>query len=299
MNKGIYFASFTAMLWGFLAIALKVSLSNLSPVDVTWFRFTLAFIALFIYYSLFDRRKITILAKPPPMALLAGACLGMNYFGFISGINYTTPAISQIFMQSGPVMLAISGFVIFKERASTRQLIGLGLVLCGLLVFYREQILVLADDISKYNKGVFWVFIGAVSWTCYAIFQKPLVQKHDPMQLNLIIFGLPSLAFAPFVNFSYFPQISTNEWLLLIFLGLNTLAAYGSLAFALKYLDANKISVIITCNPILTMGTMAVLGAIGVSWIELEKFSLLTIVGACIVIFGAIFTVIRKRKRKA
>ena len=43
-SKGILYAIITAVLWGMLAIALKVSLSELTPADITWFRFFLAFI---------------------------------------------------------------------------------------------------------------------------------------------------------------------------------------------------------------------------------------------------------------
>ena len=52
MNKGIYYASFTAFLWGFLAIALKVALKELSPVTVTWVRFIVAFVSLFCFMQL-------------------------------------------------------------------------------------------------------------------------------------------------------------------------------------------------------------------------------------------------------
>lgn len=296
MNKGILFASFTALLWGILAIALKVSVYNLSPIDVTWFRFTLAFITLSAFYLLFDKSKLGILKAPPFLSILAAISLGLNYLGFISGIKYTTPAIAQIFMQSGPVLFAVTGFIIFKEKASVRQIFGLITVLLGLLVFYHEQILVLADDIKQYNKGIAWVFFGAVSWVFYATLQKPVVQRYNPMQLNLILFGIPALGYFPFVNLSLFPQQNFAEWLLLIFLGLNTLAAYGFLAYALKYLEANKISVIITCNPIITFITMAILGYLKVSWIQPEKFSFLTILGATVVIAGVILAVIKRKK---
>ena len=296
MNKGIYFASFTALLWGFLAIALKVSLYDLPPLSVTWFRFAIAFVSLFLFYLLFDRPKLRIIANPPLLALVAATCLGLNYIGFITGIHLTTPSIGQVFIQTGPVLLAISGIVIFKEKLSIRQAFGFLIVVAGLLIFYREKIIILAGGMQSYKTGVMWVLFGALSWVTYAIFQKKAVLRHNPLQLNLVLFGLPALFLFPFVEFNLVPSLDLSDWLMLVFLGLNTLGAYGSLAYALKHLEANKISVIITLNPIITFVVMAILSKKQVSWIEPELFSVITVVGAVMVLSGAVLTVVRKKR---
>lgn len=213
-------------------------------------------------------------------------------------MHLTSPSISQVFIQTGPVILAIAGFVIFKEKVSVRQGFGLLVVLLGMLVFYREQIVVLAHGLGEYKKGVLWVLFGAFSWSIYAISQKKAVVTHHPMQLNLVIFGLPAILMIPFVKFSMFANLNLTDWLILLFLGLNTLAAYGSLAFALKYLEANKISVIITLNPLITFTVMAWLSKKQVSWIEAENYTLLTIFGALTVITGVILTVWKRPTHK-
>lgn len=296
MNKGIYFAAFTALLWGFLAIALKVSLNDLPPVTVTWFRFIIAFVLLFIYYLFINKRKINIIAKPPLFAIIAGICLGLNYIGFITGIHYTTPGIGQVFIQTGPVMLAITGFVFFKEKVTLRQGFGLLILILGMFVFYREKIIVLSGGLEKYKTGVLWTLFGAFCWLFYAIFQKKAVVNHNPMQLNLILFLIPSIYLLPWVKFNQLAALTTGDWFILLFLGLNTLGAYGSLAYALKYLEANKISVIIILNPLITFVVLAFLKWRNVSWIKHEEFSFLTITGALIVLTGAILTVFQKQR---
>lgn len=298
MNKGIFYASFTALLWGFLAIVLKVSLNELPPVTVAWFRFSIAFVLLTIYYSTFNKNQLGILIKPPPLALIAGLCLGLNYIGFITGVHYTSPSISQIFIQAGPVMLAVSGFLIFKERASVRQVFGLLIVFFGMIIFYQDQLAHFSESISKYRKGVAWILFGAMAWTCYGIFQKKAVKKYDPMQLNLILFGLPALFLMPFVDFKQMTGIHIGDWLLLIFLGLNTLGAYGSLSYALKYLDANKVSVILTLNPLITFAIMAIISNQNVGWLAHEKFTLITLLGAFLVLSGAVLTVTKNQKSR-
>ncbi|MBN1598415.1 MAG: DMT family transporter [Bacteroidales bacterium] len=294
-RKGILFAALTALMWGFLAIVLKVTLTNLNPVEVTWFRFTSAFLILFLYLLLTDKASLKILINPPLLLILASCFLGLNYLGFISGIDHTTPAIAQIFIQTGPVLLAMSGFIFFKEKASHRQIVGLFLVFLGLIVFYRNQILAFTSDIAKYQNGVLLTLFGAVMWAGFAVLQKKLVANHHPMHLNLVLFGLPALGYTPFVNFKVLPDLSNLEWGLLLFLGLNTLLAYGSLAYAFKFLEANKVSVIITLNPILTFIAMAILGVFEVTWIMHENFTVISVFGALFVIAGAVLTILKSR----
>ncbi len=298
MNKGIYFAVFTALLWGFLAIALKVALELAPPVTISWFRFSIAWAILMVYYIFFKRTELSIYSKLPYQAIIAGIALGANYLGFIAGIHNTTPSVGQVFIQTGPVLFAISGFIFFKERVSIRQTIGLGLVLTGMLVFYNEQILHIAGGMSGYKKGVLFTLAGAFSWSVYAVFQKIAVRKYDPMQLNLIIFGIPSLCFIPMVDFAAFKGFTVFNWLLLIFLGLNTLLAYGALSYAIKYLEANKVSAIVTLNPLITFTVMAWLSKMEVSWIKPETYTLLTLIGAVTGLIGVILTVSKAKKYK-
>jgi LPXTG-motif cell wall-anchored protein len=82
----------------------------------------------------------------------------------------------------------------------------------------------------------------------------------------------------------------------MIFLGVNTFIAYTCLANALKYTEANKVSMIIILNPMITFATMGILTYLDVSWIAGEKFTILSIVGALLVLSGALL-VARKNKK--
>jgi drug/metabolite transporter (DMT)-like permease len=140
------------------------------------------------------------------------------------------------------------------------------------------------------------VLIAAVAWAVYSVLLKILVLKHPPMQLNLVIFGLPVALYLPFVHFGHFIGIGFSGWMILLFLGLNTLFAYGLLALAIQYIEANKISVILVLNPLLTFAIMALLGTLGVTWIKAEHYTLLTITGALVVLGGAILTILKKTR---
>jgi len=296
-SKGLIYAAFTALLWGVLAIALKFSVGVLNPVTVVWFRFSFSFLVLLLWMLLFDRKDIRLLARPPITALIAAFFLGINYLGFISGVKYTSPSNAQVFIQLGSVGFALAGIFIYKEKVGWKNVVGFILVGLGIALFYYEQLAALKGINGEYTKGILLVSGGGIAWAVFASIQKGLVAKLGPNQLNLVIYGFCSLMFLPFIDINSMLQQSLTEWLVLIFLGLNTVLAYGFLAIAIKYAEANKVSVIIALNPILTFVGMFVLASIEVSWIEPEHFTSLSILGAFIVLFGAIITILARTKK--
>lgn len=296
-TKGIIYACVTAFFWGFLAIALKVAVQKVDPVTIVWFRFFIAFIILLGWQLYRQPSSLKILIKPPLLLVLAAISLSWNYLGFMLGINYTTPSNAQLFIQFGPLTLALAGFLIFKEKLSRRQMIGFFVALAGFAFFYRDQLLAFFDGKEQYNLGVFFTLSGALAWAAYATMQKKLVTVHPGQTLNLFLFGFPSVIYLPFINPAPVLQLHWTWWLLILFLGANTFIAYSSLAQALKYIEANKVSVIIFLNPIITFITMGILTSLEVSWISHERFSLATIFGAALVISGA-FLIVKKRKTR-
>ncbi|RUT73065.1 DMT family transporter [Ancylomarina longa] len=299
-TKGVLYAMLTALLWGFLPIFLKISLEEIPPMTIVWFRFTFAFLVLFIYYLITDKSQLKIIKRPPMLLVLAAIALGVNYLGFLQGVNYTSPSNAQIIIQTGPILLALVGFIVFKERINFKQTIGFGIAGLGLFLFYHNQLQTFIQDTNAFNTGFLWVELGAVTWVIYAALQKTLVQHHPAQLLNMVLYGIPALLYIPFADFSAFANLSLSGWLIVIFLGVNTLVAYGSIALAFKYTEAYKVSIIVTMNPIITLITMAVLTILEVNWIKADNLSLYSFLGAALVIGGAITAVyFSKRKQKA
>lgn len=274
---------------------IKVALNSVPPMMVVWFRFAIAFSILFIYFLVTDYKKLLILIKPPFLLIVAALGLLANYIGFSIGIDYTSPGNAQIFIQLGPMILAAVGIIFFQERLSFRQYLGFVVAGFGLLLFYRDQLVGTIGSKDAYITGVIWLVMAAVTWAVYASLQKKLVEKYAPQELNLFIYGLPLILLIPSVDPEAFAPLSFGMWVLLISLGINTVVAYGCLAEAFRYLEANKISVIITLNPILTFIIMIILSAMDVSWIKGENLSSYGFGGAALVLVGAIMVVIPKR----
>lgn len=296
-TKGIFYAGVTAFFWGFLAIALKIAVRKIDPVTIVWFRFVIAFIILAVWMAFKKPSSFRIILNPPILLIFAAISLSWNYMGYMLGIHYTTPSNAQLFIQSGPLLLATAGFLLFKEKIRQRQLIGFAVALVGFSFFYRDQLSAFFETQGTYKTGILLTLSGAIAWTTYAVLQKKLVVKYAVDSLNLVLFGLPALIYLPFIHFNTLIHLNWSWWLLMIFLGANTFIAYTSMARALKYTEANKVSIIIILNPMITFLTMGLLTNLNVSWVEHERFSLITILGAVIVFIGAILVVARSNKQ--
>lgn len=293
--KGILYTLITVLMWGVLAIALKVASKAIDSPTIVWFRFLLAFSGMALWAAINDPKALKILYRPSLILVVSTLMLAWNYIGFMLGVQYTTPGNAQVAVQTGQVVLAIFGVVFFKEKLSLVQGFGFLLALLGFWMFYQQHLSALPENKSEYTKGMLLTVSAALTWAVYAAMQKKLVRYHPVATLNIFIFGLPVLLYFPFVNFAILGHLSLGYWLLLIFLGANTLISYVCLSLALKYMEAGKVSVLLIMNPILTFVIMGVLTWLQVSWIAPEHFSVLSVLGALIALGGAMLVVWKKK----
>jgi drug/metabolite transporter (DMT)-like permease len=293
--KGILYTLITVLMWGVLAIALKVASKAIDSPTIVWFRFLLAFSGMALWAAINDPKALKILYRPSLILVISTLMLAWNYIGFMLGVQYTTPGNAQVAVQTGQVVLAIFGVVFFKEKLSLVQGFGFLLALLGFWMFYQQHLSALPENKSEYTKGMLLTVSAALTWAVYAAMQKKLVRYHPVATLNIFIFGLPVLLYFPFVNFAMLGHLSLGYWRLLIFLGANTLISYVCLSLALKYMEAGKVSVLLIMNPILTFVIMGVLTWLQVSWIAPEHFSVLSVLGALIALGGAMLVVWKKK----
>jgi RarD protein len=295
-RKGIAYAVVTAFCWGFLAVFLKIAVQEVAPQTIVWFRFVVAFTLLAGWQLIRNPKSLRILVRPPRLLVLAAIGLSWNYLGFMLGIHYTSPSNAQLVIQTGPILLVLASVIFFKEKIRKMQLLGFFIAAVGFAFFYSQQIKLMIGQEGQYNMGVLLTFSGALAWATYAVLQKHLVLSHATGTLNLFLFGFPALIYLPFVDFKSLLDLSWAMWGVLAFVGLNTLFSYGALAQALKYIEASKVSIIIIVNPMITFAVMGILTKMNVSWIEAERFSLLSFLGAIIILAGAVLVVGRKKK---
>lgn len=289
--RGLSFAAVTALLWGFLPILMKIALKDFSGGSIVWFRFTFAFLVLFLFLKFQKKQPESIIKSPPGFGVMAGIFLAGNYFYFLKGIETSSPSNAGILIQTAPVILVILGVVVFKERFNRNQGIGLAIAIVGFVLFYRDQSRQWGLEI--YTNASLYIQAASLLWVGYMVLQKKLVALYEAQLLNLLVYGTASLVLITVTTWSEFNTSDIGSWVLMIFLGVNTLLAYGCLAEAIKYIPLWLLSVVITLNPFITLIFMHILSKVAPGLVAPEIIGLWGYVGACTAVCGVVM-VIRK-----
>jgi len=297
---GLLLALSTTGLWATLPVALKIALEETDPITLTWFRFLFAAVLMSGWLGLrggFDTFR-GLKRGHWLLLLLAGLGLIGNYVFYLLGLDHTTPGNAQVIIQLAPLLMALGGIVVFRERFSAGQWLGMLVLLGGLAVFFRDQLGVLGSD-PRYLTGTGLMVIAAVVWAGYALAQKQLLSRLGSPAIMLFIYALASLLLLPWAKPS--SLLSMDGWhvLILLYCALNTLAAYGAFAEALAHWEASRVSAVLAITPLLTMASVTLVHHIDPRLVDAERIGMIGFIGAAMVVGGSALTSLLGRKPKA
>jgi drug/metabolite transporter (DMT)-like permease len=288
---GLALSLLTVFLWGVLPIALKVVLEAIDVYTVTWFRFLVSFWLLAIYLGAKKQlpvgRRLLGKARLDWLAI-ATVFLAANYVFYLKGLQETSPTNAQVIIQLAPVMMGMGGLMIFKERYTLRQWLALGVLLLGMLLFFNEQLRLLATASVQYLWGSVYIVIGAAVWAVYALAQKQLLQQLPSSVIMLVIYGGSTLLFTPFVAPDTLATLTPLQWGMLLFSALNTFLAYGAFAEALDHWEASRVSAVLSTTPIVTLSSVFLVSLLSPGLISPEPITWIAVCGAFLVVLGSL-----------
>jgi drug/metabolite transporter (DMT)-like permease len=287
---GLALSLVTVFLWGVLPIALAVTLQALDVYTVTWFRFLMAFGLLAVYLA--TRKQLPELQKLRSASLgllaIATVFLGLNYLLFLQGLLQTSPTTSEVVIQLAPILLSLGALVIFKERYTLPQWIGLGVLTLGFALYFHEQLKTILTAQATYLVGNGLLVLGAATWAIYALAQKQLLQKLPSSTIMLVIYGGCVLLFSPFAKPQMLLSLSPLHLGMLLFCGFNTLIAYGAFAEALDHWEASRVSAVLALAPLVTLVSVWAVSWLTPNLIPSEHLTLLGLFGAILVVAGSV-----------
>lgn len=296
---GLGLSLITALLWGTMPNVLSMALQVIDTYTLTWFRFLSSFLLLGLYLLVrqmtvwqpkFSKGLISVQQlKRSSWLLLIIAVLGVgiDYPLYLLGMAYTSPANAEVMIQLAPVLMGLGAIVIFKERYTGKQWIGVGVLTAGFLLFFHEQLRSLVTASTSYLFGSCLVMLAAIAWAAYALAQKQLL-RHLPSEIiMLIIYGTCALLYTPVAHPAQLLGLSPLYTGILLLCGLSTLISYGAFAESLEHWEASKISAVQSLTPIVTIATSWLLAALLPTVMTPAQLSLLAIFGAILVITGS------------
>ncbi|MDM3870703.1 DMT family transporter [Porticoccus sp. W117] len=221
-----------------------------------------------------------------------GVFLGLHWITYFHAMQVSTVAVGMLALFSYPVLTILLEPLFRSGRGKYRLRFGdvmAGLlVLVGLVVMVWDQLQL--SQGSPIVAGCLW---GVLSALLFAV--RNLVLKHhysDVPSGKMILHQILAVALmlALFVDGGQVAQMNSDQWLLLLLLGLVTTAgAHTLLAVCLKRLPAKTVSIIGCSQP--------VLGAV-LAWLLLgESVSGWVIAGGAIILSVAIYESLQQRVR--
>jgi drug/metabolite transporter (DMT)-like permease len=286
---GLGLSLITVTLWGLVPVALAIVLTKLDTYTINWFRFATAFILLGGYLAKQGNLPKISQLRSVPAYLFAIAILGLmgNYVFFVMGLKATSPSHAEVLIQLAGVFLSLGGLLIFKERYTRSQWMGVGVLIAGFIGFFSEQLKVLAAQSDRYISGSIMLIIAGITWAIYALIQKQLLTKLDSTHIMWVIYGVCGLLFWTVAKPQTLLQLNSIEWIALIFCGLNTFIAYGAFAESLQHWEASRVSAILALAPIVTIVSMSLAAWLTPGLVAPEHITTLGLIGAILVVAGS------------
>ena len=289
---GLGLALTTAVCWGLLPIALKITLAGMDAWTLTWYRFATAGILLGAFLAWRGRLPLRALRDRRSAGLYAVALLGLvgNYVSYLVALELTTPTVAQVLIQLAPLFLLFGGLVVFRERFAPLQWLGFLVLVSGLGVFFHDRLAEVFAIGTRLGLGVAIMLFSAVAWAVYALAQKQLLTRLASEQVLLLLYvGAVPLLFLP----SHPGQAAGLDGLqlgMLAFCCANTVIAYGCFAEALEHWEVSRVSAVVTLAPVFT-----VLGVHAAGWMwpaaaPAEALSSWNLLGAALVVGGSMTT---------
>lgn len=290
-EKGYGFAFLAGITWGSIGIiSYYLGKTGVGPFEVAFLRLFSAFIPMFIFYMITDKKKLKIRKENIKHALLIGIISqGIMGIGMYQCIIRTSVTVGVIMSCTGPLFTAILSMIFFKEKITIFK--GLSLI----LGFYGAFLIVTGGDISILNTNSIGLLMGAISGLAYGFF--PILSKRIPEGENSLgiliysfligaIFVIPMLNTKVLIESLSFEMIGFSLMLGII----STVLAYVFYTKALQFISPIKAAIV----SLVELPTAAIIGHFFLK----EYLDPINIIGIFILLTGVIISKIKPLKRK-
>jgi drug/metabolite transporter (DMT)-like permease len=287
---GFGLACLTMVLWGALPLALEGVLRTLDAATITWARFMVSAAVLVVVLG--GRRRLPKLGalRRLDWTLLGVATvfLAANYLAYLIALDWTSPANAQVMIQLAPLLLALGGIVVFGERFTRLQWIGVAVLVTGLAVFFAGQLRALVADLERHLLGNAVMVLAALTWAIYGLAQKQLLRTLSSQGIMLCIYVGCAGLFAWLAEPSSLLELDALGAGLLAFAAFNTIVGYGAFSEALEHWEASRVSAVLALTPLATLAFSELVEAWWPMFMDSPELSWGALGGACLVVTGSL-----------
>ena len=187
--QGYFFLLLTFTLWGSLYVVSKYTLGKVPPFTISFIRFILAFLFLFILAPKPSKR----LAREHIPYIL---CIGfVGYFIAIGaqllGTEYAGASMASLLNSMNPVTMTIFGAIILHEKLTFRKTLGILLAIFGVYVILG------GNTIDAALPGILLSLFSVITWSFVSVLVRKVTSQYDALYITRLGFGIAAVCYLP------------------------------------------------------------------------------------------------------
>lgn len=253
----VLLAGVCCLLWGSAFPCIKIgyrlfgieSGEVMSQILFAGTRFALAGFMVIVFFSA-KNKKIKTPSCPAKIATLSWFQTILQYVPFYIGLAHTTGVKSSIINGSAVfVTILVSCLVFGQEKLTGKKILGSTLGFMGIVIV---NLVGNGLDLSVSFLGEGFILISTVSSAFSSSFIKRFSKDTDVVMLSgyQFLFGGLIMIVLGYAMGGRLHSVSYASWILLVYMGFISAAAYTLWSILLKYNSVSKISAYKFMNPI-------------------------------------------------
>lgn len=258
--------------------AIFVRFGESDPIVIAAYR-TLFATLMIIPLLYVERHSLSVKIRDVGIMLGIGVILAIHLGLWITSVTLTSVANSVILVQIHPIFVGVIGYIILREKQSSRSVLGIGLGFLGILVMTGLP----SGSVPQERLGDIMALLAGLALGAYLLLGKRLRQS---VNISTYAFTVYSVATIVLFSTAIFqgkdlipgPDLGRELTVLIIYGFSAGIMGHTLYNWALRYVPATMVSVSLLGEPVLaTFLAYLVFG---------ESISILTLVGGIMIIAG-------------
>ena len=227
--------SLTSLFWAGNIVLGRFIAGRVPPVALSWIRWTVAF-AIFIGFAWPYLRRDRQAIRANAGILMLISLFGISAYSAVSysSQQYTQAINALLIASTGPLLVALATFALYRERPTPRQTFGVLMSLAGVLaVICRGDVEILRT--LRFNAGDLGFFAAQIIYAFYTALLKQKPEMHA-FSFLAVIMGFGALLLTP----AYALEVASGRTFSLDTASVLTLAYMATLPSLVAYLFYNR-----------------------------------------------------------
>lgn len=258
-NGKIYFLMvLCTVFWAGAFVAGKLSSLFIPPFTLTFLRFSIATVVLFIIMKYKKQQIYKLKKKDFPIFLFTGliGMFGYHVLFFIA-LNHTTAINASIIGASNPIITAILSIIFLKDTITYKRVLGIILSFTGVFLTLTNARLAMIKSFS-FNTGDLVMLLAVVLWASYAVFSKWVMPRYSPMILTFYSFLFCTVLIIPFVIYEVPWKLISNipyySYTSVVYMSIfPSVIGYLVQQMSIKQIGPSKTSIFINLVPVFSI----------------------------------------------